>query len=154
MGDTQCTFNIELEKIRGQQQNLNSIIEELEKTLGTTTSSTNNIIGSDENNLTSMLSPNVLNMTHNDMMNSNNDINIDRNDVYSMAETIDQNLTTLNERLQSKINELNQSFKNNKHPLTPVVDILNNHMASLNWIDDKTNEISQKINQIDSNIPK
>merc|ERR1712244_207250 len=100
--DTQCSFN-----------------KELERTLGTTPSSTNTIIGSHDNN-SSMLSMMNMNMTHNDII----DTNLSRNDVYSMAETIDQNLTSLNERLQIKINELNQtnqSFKNNKHPLTPVV---------------------------------
>eukprot|EP00488_Nonionellina_sp_1-RS-2012_P000847 TRINITY_DN135_c0_g1_i1.p1 TRINITY_DN135_c0_g1~~TRINITY_DN135_c0_g1_i1.p1 ORF type:complete len:110 (+),score=32.75 TRINITY_DN135_c0_g1_i1:351-680(+) len=80
-----------------------------------------------------------------------NDANLSRNDVYSMAEQIDNNLTSLNERLQTKINQLNQSqqsFAGDKHPLTPVLDILNNHMASLNWIDDKTQEISHRVNQI------
>merc|ERR1719206_208044 len=79
-----------------------------------------------------------------------------RDGVYAMAESIDQNLNSLNERLQTKIHELNQSnqaFQNSQHPLTPVVDILNNHMASLNWIDDKTNEITDKLSLIQSQLP-
>merc|ERR1712233_266131 len=139
--------------------NLNDIIEELEKTLGTTPTSNAAMIGMNANNsnLVSMLSPNMsmmnMSMTHNSI----SDPSLNRNNVYSMAETIDQNLTSLNERLQIKINELNQtnqSFKNNKHPLTPVVDILNNHMASLNWIDDQTNQISNRINNIQAHMPR
>merc|ERR1712228_246891 len=136
LAQTQCSFNKELERVRGQQQNLNDIIEELEKTLGTTPTSSAAICGMDANNsnLVSMLSPNVMNMsmTHSGI----SDPSLNRNDVYSMAETIDQNLTSLNERLQIKINELNQtneSFKNSKHPLTPVVDILNNQIASITF---------------------
>eukprot|EP00483_Globobulimina_turgida_P000634 UN00634 len=115
-----------------------------------------------------MLSPSVIIEDDNSVQNQNESVNVSvnvnvggkemgRDDIYGMAESIDTNLTSLNERLQIKINQLNQSnqtFKNQKHPLTPVVDILNNHMASLNWIDQKTQEISQKINQIQNNIPK
>eukprot|EP01083_Nonionella_stella_P296845 1008318_1 len=150
--DTQCGFNIELEKIRGQQQNLNSIIEELEKTLGTTPNHTNTIQCDQDNNMVSMLH------TSHNVLNNTNDINLNRNDVYSMAETIDSNLTSLNERLQIKINQLNQSNQafvgSKQHPLSPVLEILNNHMASLNWIDDKTQQISHKITQIQSNMPQ
>merc|ERR1712228_986755 len=35
LAQTQCSFDTELKRVRGQQENLNDIIEELEKTLGT-----------------------------------------------------------------------------------------------------------------------
>ena len=63
-----------------------------------------------------MSSPSGWNINHT----MNADISLNRNDVYSMAETIDQNLTSLNERLQRKINELNEctqsSSFDSQHP--------------------------------------
>merc|ERR1712087_619389 len=43
--DSQCSFNIDLEKIRAQQQNLTAIIEALEKDLGTASASNVNDLG-------------------------------------------------------------------------------------------------------------
>jgi len=140
--NSQRAFNTDLERIRAQQINLGAIIESLEKDLKAT--------------------PALGVGAHSDYglqrhFGGQNEKNVTREGVYGLAETIDQNLNTLNERLQAKISELNrsnQAFKDNKHPLTPVVDILNNHLASLNWIDNKTNIISDRLGQMQQQMPK
>jgi len=141
--NSQRAFNTDLERIRAQQINLGAIIESLEKDLKAT--------------------PALGVGVHSDyglqrqFGGGQSEKNVTREGVYGLAETIDQNLNTLNERLQAKIAELNQSnqkFKDSKHPLTPVVDILNNHLASLNWIDNKTNVISDRLSQMQQQMPK
>jgi len=139
--NSQRAFNTNLEKIRAQQQNLGAIIESLERDLKATSS-----LGMDSREHGLSRSFGV-----------QNDKNVTRESVYGLAETIDQNLNSLNERLLAKIGELNrsqQAFKDNKHPLTPVVDILNNHLASLNWIDDRTNVITQRLDEMQRHLPK
>jgi len=132
---SQHIFNTNLEKIRAQQINLSAIIESLEKELQTTSVKASPLPGGGP---------------------FEKGQNVTREGVYKLAETIDQNLNSLNERLQAKIGELNkaqQDFKDNKHPLTPVVDILNNHLTSLEWIDSKTNLITERLGEMQRHLP-
>jgi len=139
--NSQRAFNMDLERIRAQQMNLGAIIESLEKDLKTTPNL--NAGGAANYGLPHSL--------------DGSKAAVSREGVYALAETIDQNVNSLNERLTQKIHELNHSkmaFKDNKHPLTPVVDILNNHLASLNWIDDKTNQITDRLSQMQRHLPR
>jgi len=143
--NSQRAFNTDLERIRAQQINLGAIIESLEKDLKATPALGLGVGAQTEYGLSRQFGG------------GQSEKKVTRESVYGLAENIDQNLNSLNERLQAKILELNrsnQAFKDNKHPLTPVVDILNNHLASLNWIDHKTNVITDRLSQMQQNMPK
>ena len=135
--ESQTTLNMDIDKIRGHQNQLVSIIEDLEKNLANiNVDNNNNNNKSDDNGINSNI-PGLNN----------------RNEVYKMAERIDENLQALNNRLGTKIEELNkeQTIDDN-NPLAPVIEILNCHMQSLNWIDRKTQELGETAEQIGTKL--
>jgi len=77
-----------------------------------------------------------------------------RSDVYKTAETVNDNLNSLHERLQNKIKQLNEdeNSSNDADPVSTIVKILNNHMQSLQWIEKKSKELADTVNQIDGDL--
>jgi len=77
-----------------------------------------------------------------------------RSDVYKMAETVNDNLNSLHERLQNKVKQLNEEENSSEDadPASTIVKILNNHMQSLQWIEKKSKELSATVNQIDGDL--
>jgi len=127
--EAQKSMDITLGKIKAQQQTMANTLSDLENSLSAT----------------------INEMEGNNQM-LTRDIGLEhRSDLYKMAEQIDQNLNNLQEKLQRKIEQLNETNATSvdpSHPLNAIVGILNNHMQSLQWIEKKSQEVSENIDRL------
>lgn len=77
-------------------------------------------------------------------------IDVDRSQTYLMAETLDSQLKQMSEDLKEVIEHLNEAnkFADPSDPMIQIGKILNAHFTSLQWIEDKTQSINNKIDEI------
>ncbi|XP_018327171.1 nuclear pore glycoprotein p62-like isoform X2 [Agrilus planipennis] len=75
---------------------------------------------------------------------------IDRNETYQLAESLDSQLKQMSEDLKEVIEHLNESAKCQEmsDPISQISRILSVHMDSLQWIDRNTAQISEQLDQI------
>ncbi|KAG5680714.1 hypothetical protein PVAND_010204 [Polypedilum vanderplanki] len=77
-------------------------------------------------------------------------IDVDRSQTYLMAETLDSQLKQMSEDLKEVIEHLNEAnkFADPSDPMVQIGKILNAHFTSLQWIEDKTQAINNKLEEI------
>uniref|UniRef100_A0A182IV95 Nucleoporin NSP1-like C-terminal domain-containing protein n=1 Tax=Anopheles atroparvus TaxID=41427 RepID=A0A182IV95_ANOAO len=77
-------------------------------------------------------------------------IDIERGQTYSMAETLDSQLKQMYEDLKEVIEHLNDANKytDPNDPLVQIGKILNAHMNSLQWIDSSSTVITNRLEEI------
>lgn len=75
----------------------------------------------------------------------------EREYTYRLAEDLDTQLKRMSEDLKEIIEHLNQANRtqDSSDPIVQIGKILNAHMNSLQWLDQQTSLLSQKIQQID-----
>jgi nuclear pore complex protein Nup62 len=84
-------------------------------------------------------------------------IDVERSQTYLMAETLDSQLKQMSEELKEVIEHLNEAnkFADSTDPMTTMIKILNAHFSSLQWVEDKSQTISNRIevlNKLSSNF--
>lgn len=77
-------------------------------------------------------------------------VDIERGQTYSMAETLDSQLKQMSEDLKEVIEHLNESnkYSDPADPLVQIGKILNAHMNSLQWIESSTSGIANRLEEI------
>lgn len=77
-------------------------------------------------------------------------VDIERGQTYSMAETLDSQLKQMSEDLKEVIEHLNESnkYSDPSDPLVQIGKILNAHMNSLQWIESSTSGITNRLDEI------
>ncbi|XP_055627261.1 nuclear pore glycoprotein p62-like [Toxorhynchites rutilus septentrionalis] len=77
-------------------------------------------------------------------------VDIERGQTYSMAETLDSQLKQMSEDLKEVIEHLNESnkYSDPSDPLVQIGKILNAHMNSLQWIESSTSSITTRLEEI------
>lgn len=77
-------------------------------------------------------------------------VDIERGQTYSMAETLDSQLKQMSEDLKEVIEHLNESnkYSDPSDPLVQIGKILNAHMNSLQWIESSTSAITNRLEEI------
>jgi nuclear pore complex protein Nup62 len=77
-------------------------------------------------------------------------IDVDRSQTYLMAETLDSQLKQMSEDLKEVIEHLNEAnkFADPNDPMVQIGKILNAHFTSLQWIEDKTQSINNRLEEI------
>lgn len=75
----------------------------------------------------------------------------EREYTYRLAEDLDTQLKRMSEDLKEIIEHLNQANRtqDSSDPIVQIGKILNAHMNSLQWLDQQTTLLSQKIQQIE-----
>ncbi|EFN77218.1 nuclear pore glycoprotein p62 [Harpegnathos saltator] len=75
----------------------------------------------------------------------------DREYTYRLSETLDTQLKRMSEDLKEIIEHLNEANRaqDSSDPIVQIGKILNAHMNSLQWLDQQTSLLNQKIQQID-----
>lgn len=75
----------------------------------------------------------------------------EREYTYRLAEKLDTQLKQMSEDLKEIIEHLNEANRaqDSSDPIVQIGKILNAHMNSLQWIDQRTSILAQKIQQID-----
>ncbi|CAG9804015.1 unnamed protein product [Chironomus riparius] len=77
-------------------------------------------------------------------------IDVDRSQAYLMAETLDSQLKQMSEDLKEVIEHLNEAnkFSDPADPMIQIAKILNAHFTSLQWIEEKTQSINNRLDEI------
>lgn len=77
-------------------------------------------------------------------------IDVDRSQAYLMAETLDSQLKQMSEDLKEVIEHLNEAnkFADPTDPMIQIAKILNAHFTSLQWIEEKTQSINNRLDEI------
>lgn len=77
-------------------------------------------------------------------------IDVDRSQTYLMAETLDSQLKQMSEDLKEVIEHLNEANKlaDPLDPMAQIGKILNAHFTTLQWIDDKTQTINNRLEEL------
>ncbi|XP_055645257.1 nuclear pore glycoprotein p62-like [Toxorhynchites rutilus septentrionalis] len=77
-------------------------------------------------------------------------VDIERGQTYSMAETLDSQLKQMSEDLKEVIEHINESNKypDPSDPSVQIGKILNAHMNSLQWIESSTSSITTRLEEI------
>lgn len=77
-------------------------------------------------------------------------VDVERSQTYLMAETLDSQLKQMSEDLKEVIEHLNEAnkFSDPSDPMTQIGKILNAHFTSLQWIEDKTSVIGNRLDDI------
>ncbi|XP_055597097.1 nuclear pore glycoprotein p62 [Uranotaenia lowii] len=77
-------------------------------------------------------------------------VDIERGQTYSMAETLDSQLKQMSEDLKEVIEHLNESnkYSDPSDPLVQIGKILNAHMNTLQWIESSTSCITTRLDDI------
>ena len=80
----------------------------------------------------------------------------EREYTYRLAEDLDTQLKRMSEDLKEIIEHLNQANRtqDSSDPIVQIGKILNAHMNSLQWLDQQTTLLNQKIQQIDQDASK
>lgn len=129
-GEKIVTLNEEVERVKFEQQQLE---HELDYVVG------------QQKELTDCLAP---------LEKENSSLSVsdsERSSTYRLAENLDTQLKQMSEDLKEIIEHLNEANRgqDSSNPMVQIGKILNAHMNSLQWLDDKTSKIGQKIQQID-----
>lgn len=77
-------------------------------------------------------------------------IDVDRSQTYLMAETLDSQLKQMSEDLKEVIEHLNEANKlaDPADPMVQIGKILNAHFITLQWIDDRTQGINNRLDEL------
>lgn len=77
-------------------------------------------------------------------------IDVDRSQTYLMAETLDSQLKQMSEDLKEVIEHLNEANKlaDPTDPMVQIGKILNAHFTTLQWIEDKTQAINNRLDEL------
>lgn len=77
-------------------------------------------------------------------------VDVERSQTYLMAETLDSQLKQMSEDLKEVIEHLNEAnkFSDPNDPMVQIGKILNAHFTSLQWIEDKTSVIGNRLDDI------
>ncbi|XP_065367889.1 nuclear pore glycoprotein p62 [Calliphora vicina] len=77
-------------------------------------------------------------------------VDVERSQTYLMVENLDTQLKQMSEDLKEIIDNLNESNKcqDNTDPIIQIGKILNAHMSSLQWIEQSTSSIGNKLEDI------
>lgn len=77
-------------------------------------------------------------------------VDVERSQTYLMAETLDSQLKQMSEDLKEVIEHLNEAnkFSDPTDPMVQIGKILNAHFTSLQWIEDKTSVIGNRLDDI------
>ncbi|KAM7344036.1 nucleoporin 62 [Cochliomyia hominivorax] len=77
-------------------------------------------------------------------------VDVERSQTYLMVENLDTQLKQMSEDLKEIIDNLNESNKcqDNSDPIIQIGKILNAHMSSLQWIEQSTSSIGNKLEDI------
>lgn len=77
-------------------------------------------------------------------------VDVERSQTYLMAETLDSQLKQMSEDLKEVIEHLNEAnkFSDPSDPMVQIGKILNAHFSSLQWIEDKTSVIGNRLDDI------
>lgn len=77
-------------------------------------------------------------------------VDVERSQTYLMAETLDSQLKQMSEDLKEVIEHLNEAnkFADPFDPMVQIGKILNAHFTSLQWIEDKTSVIGNRLDEI------
>lgn len=77
-------------------------------------------------------------------------IDVERSQTYLMAETLDSQLKQMSEDLKEVIEHLNvaNKFSDPSDPMVQIGKILNAHFTSLQWIEEKTSVIGNRLDEI------
>lgn len=77
-------------------------------------------------------------------------VDVERSQTYLMAETLDSQLKQMSEDLKEVIEHLNEAnkFSDPTDPMVQIGKILNAHFTSLQWIEDKTSVIGNRLDEI------
>ncbi|XP_073846093.1 nucleoporin 62 [Musca autumnalis] len=77
-------------------------------------------------------------------------VDVERSQTYLMVENLDTQLKQMSEDLKEIIDNLNESNKcqDNTDPIIQIGKILNAHMSSLQWIEQSTSNIGNKLEDI------
>lgn len=77
-------------------------------------------------------------------------IDVDRSQAYLMAETLDSQLKQMSEDLKEVIEHLNEAnkFADPADPMSQIAKILNAHFTSLQWIEEKTQAVNNRLDEI------
>lgn len=77
-------------------------------------------------------------------------VDIERGQTYSMAETLDSQLKQMSEDVKEVIEHLNEAnkFSDPNDPIIQIGKILNAHMSSLQWIEQSTEGINNRLEEI------
>lgn len=77
-------------------------------------------------------------------------VDAERSQTYLMAETLDSQLKQMSEDLKEVIEHLNEAnkFSDPSDPMVQIGKILNAHFTSLQWIEDKTSSIGNRLDEI------
>lgn len=77
-------------------------------------------------------------------------VDAERSQTYLMAETLDSQLKQMSEDLKEVIEHLNEAnkFSDPADPMVQIGKILNAHFTSLQWIEDKTSVIGNRLDEI------
>lgn len=75
----------------------------------------------------------------------------EREYTYRLAESLDTQLKQMSEDLKEIIEHLNEANRSQdtSDPIVQIGKILNAHMNSLQWLDQRTTTLNQKIQQIE-----
>ncbi|KAI9341053.1 Nsp1-like C-terminal region-domain-containing protein [Pilaira anomala] len=126
---TQREIDQNLEYINAQQEELNSILDTYEKQIKEVF---------DESNLQQPMQP----------------ADIQREKAYGMAEDLNSQLDNVNRNLNVMVEEINkmggskQISNDDDDVVGQIVQILNSHLSSLQWIDNKSMELENKIQEV------
>lgn len=76
----------------------------------------------------------------------------ERSEAYSLARQVNTKLDSLETQLATVIDEINKVTKDanqlkEEDPLAQIVQVLNSHVASLDWIDENASKLQEKLGQ-------
>lgn len=77
-------------------------------------------------------------------------VDVERGQTYLMAETLDSQLKQMSEDLKEVVEHLNEAnkFSDPSDPMVQIGRILNAHMSSLQWIDNSTSMIANRLEEV------
>jgi len=127
VSQTQQSLGNKLDQIAGQQDQLEAMLDELEnhvKTQAAQSGGKFDVLGSED---------------------------LKRDFIFCLAEELNMKLHNMNDKLNSTIVKLNQATEGQRgfpanHPVVKVINIMNAHMRSLQWMEAKTDDLAALLN--------
>ena len=131
-------LNNEVEKVKADQQRLNHDLD---------------FIDSQQQELEAMLQPLEEKIKSSNMTINNQYSDNEREKTYSLAESIDSQLKQMSGDIKEVIehlNSVNSSANDENNPMYQISRILNMHMDALVWIDQNSNVLQKRVDEVSS----
>lgn len=131
-------LNNEVEKVKADQQRLNHDLD---------------FIDSQQQELEAMLQPLEEKIKTSNMAINNQYSDNEREKTYSLAESIDSQLKQMSGDIKEVIehlNSVNSSSNDENNPMYQISRILNMHMDALVWIDQNSNVLQKRVDEVSS----